>query len=99
MPGLPTSFSTTCVDPSPKLNSAARSFPSRSVPLQESVTVRGAFDPELGSTERLSQSGSVFVPGVPVGVPVGCTTEKVSLHAGSTALGLTWGTLGATGVC
>ena len=44
--------------------------------------------------------GSVGVDEGPgeVGVGVATATEKVSVQAGSAALGETWGTVGATGV-
>ncbi len=42
--------------------------------------------------------GVAVGPGVGVGVAVGTARVKESVHAGSAALGVTWGTVGATGL-
>lgn len=60
--------------------------------------VRGYSGGLVGLKMSSLHSGGVFGTDVPVGVPVGCATANVNLQAGSAALGLTWGTLGAMGV-
>ena len=72
--------------------------------MQVNSTVSGKLDPEFGFAVSFVHSGTVFDPGVgvgvvvgePVGVGVGVASANVSVHAGSAAFGVTWGTVGAT---
>lgn len=112
-PELPTFFSTTLVLPSPNEKSAAVISPLLSRPEQVRVTVSDAL-PEVGETDNPVQSGTLLDDGVGVGVGVGVIVrvgvgvtvgvtvgepmENARVQAGSDALGLTWGTLGATGL-
>lgn len=82
------SFVTTLLVPSPKINSAALISPSESTPVQVNVTGRGA--PTAEATLLMSdvQTGTVFCPGILVGVgvavaPAGWVGVGVSVAAAS----------------
>ena len=79
-PGLPTFCSTSLVEPSGMVNSAAVISPSSSRPTQVKVTVYGGV-PLEGSTVRSTQIGFSF-PATGVGVGVGVSSGGVGVGVG-----------------